>query len=70
MTSALYARRHEQQARRAGSGHAGWSAAVERMSHDVLAGVEDQLDWLREAGFAEADCLFKDHRFAVMVAVR
>lgn len=68
--SALYARWHEQRARRAGSDDAEWAGAVQRMSHDVLASVEDQLQWLREAGFREADCLFKDHRFAVIVAVR
>jgi tRNA (cmo5U34)-methyltransferase len=37
---------------------------------DRCATVEKQLGWLREAGFADADCLFKDHRFAVIVAVR
>ena len=26
--------------------------------------------WLRDAGFADADCLFKDHGFAVLVARR
>jgi hypothetical protein len=31
------------------------------------ASVEAQLAWLRDAGFADADCLFQDHRFAVLV---
>jgi tRNA (cmo5U34)-methyltransferase len=38
------------------------------MSYDRCASVEDQLAWLRAAGFREADCLLKDHRFAVLVA--
>ncbi len=68
--TALYERWHEQQARRAGSEDAEWQAAVERMSRDQLAGVEDQLAWLRDAGFSDVDCLFKQHRFAVIVAIR
>jgi tRNA (cmo5U34)-methyltransferase len=68
--TALYERWHEQQARSAGSDDAEWQAAVERMSHDRLAGVEDQLAWLRDAGFSDVDCLFKQHRFAVIVAIR
>ncbi len=37
-----------------------------RMREDRCASVEDQLGWMREAGFADADCWFKDGRFAVM----
>jgi tRNA (cmo5U34)-methyltransferase len=40
------------------------------MAHDRCSDVESQLRWLREAGFDAADCLFKDHRFAVLVARR
>ncbi|MFO1112407.1 MAG: class I SAM-dependent methyltransferase [Rhodospirillales bacterium] len=39
--------------------------AAERMAHDRCAPVEDQLRWLREAGFADVDCSFKAWRFAV-----
>jgi tRNA (cmo5U34)-methyltransferase len=46
-----------------------WAAALDRMKHDRCATVEDQLSWLREAGFADADCVFKHHRFAVFVAI-
>jgi tRNA (cmo5U34)-methyltransferase len=66
----LYEDWHEESARRAGSDDAEWAAAEERMSFDRCADVESQLRWLREAGFADADCLFKDHRFAVLVARR
>ena len=72
-TSALttyYEQWHEQQARAAGSDDAEWAGAVERMSYDRCASVEAQLGWLRDAGFGDADCLFKDHRFAVLVGRR
>jgi tRNA (cmo5U34)-methyltransferase len=61
---------HEAAARAAGSDDAEWAGAQERMRHDRCADVESQLRWLREAGFDAADCLFKDHRFAVLVARR
>jgi tRNA (cmo5U34)-methyltransferase len=68
--SELYGSWHERRARGAGSDDAEWQGALERMSHDRLAGVGDQLTWLRQAGFAEVDCLFKEYRFAVVVAIR
>ena len=40
--------------------------AAERMAHDRCAPVEDQLRWLREAGFTDVDCSFKAWRFAVL----
>jgi tRNA (cmo5U34)-methyltransferase len=61
-------RRHEQAARALGTDDAEWDAAVERMRHDRKVTVDRHLAWLREAGFADADCLFKDHSFAVLVA--
>lgn len=61
---------HEASARAAGSDDAEWAASMERMAHDRCADVESQLAWLREAGFDAADCLFKDRRFAVLVARR
>lgn len=65
----VYAEWHEARARAAGSDDEEWSGAEERMSFDHCASVETQLTWLREAGFSHADCLFKDHRFAVIVAL-
>jgi tRNA (cmo5U34)-methyltransferase len=65
----VYARWHEQRARAAGSDDAEWEAAEGRMAFDRCSSVEDQLTWLREAGFGDVDCLFKDHRFAVIVAL-
>ena len=37
-----------------------------RMSHDRCASVENQLDWMRQAGFSQVDCSFKAWRFAVL----
>jgi tRNA (cmo5U34)-methyltransferase len=65
-----YERWHERCARELGTTAAGWRRAVESMSHDRTATVERQLGWLREAGFSDADCLWKDHRFAVLAARR
>lgn len=59
---------HRTEAMRRGSDATEWSAALARMEHDRCATVEAQLLWLREAGFADVDCAFKDRRFAVLVA--
>jgi tRNA (cmo5U34)-methyltransferase len=37
-----------------------------RQQEDRCASVEDQLAWMRAAGFADVDCWFKDSRFAVL----
>jgi tRNA (cmo5U34)-methyltransferase len=39
--------------------------AIDRGAYDLAAPVESQLHWLRDAGFAEVDCLYKSWRFAV-----
>jgi tRNA (cmo5U34)-methyltransferase len=67
---AAYRARHEAAARALGTDDEEWAGALERMREDRCADVASQLGWLREAGFAVADCLFKDHRFAVLVALR
>lgn len=41
-----------------------------RMQADRCSSVEDQLIWMREAGFADADCWLKEGRFAVMSGTR
>ena len=66
----LYARWHESESRALGASDEDWADAERRMSHDRCADTGSQLGWLREAGFADVDCLFKDHRFAVLVARR
>ena len=67
---ARYRAWHEASARALGVTDQEWAGAVERMGHDRCADVESQLRWLREAGFDAADCLLKDHCFAVLVARR
>lgn len=43
---------------------------VEDDPTDRLAGLDEQMDWLREAGFAEVDCHFKWLEMALIVAVK
>ena len=42
--------------------------ANERMAFDRCASVENHIVWLKEAGLADADCIFKSWRFAVLTA--
>lgn len=59
-----------QQVRAAGATEPQITASLFRQQEDRCATVADQLHWLREAGFADADCWFKDNRFAVMAGTR
>lgn len=43
------------------------AASVKRRSLDINAGLIPQLQWLREAGFADVDCVFKSNEFTVFV---
>lgn len=45
------------------------AAALQRRRHDRCADLESQLSWLRAAGFATADCVYKYWEDAVFVAV-
>ena len=60
---------HEAHARAAGVADEEWAAAQERMTHDRCATADDQLQWLREAGFARAESQWADGRFAVLVGI-
>jgi tRNA (cmo5U34)-methyltransferase len=66
---AAYRAWHRERATRAGSSAQEWAGAEERMAFDRCADAESQLAWMRDAGF-DADCLFKDHQFAVLVGRR
>lgn len=44
------------------------AASVNRRSLDINAGLIVQLQWLQDAGFADADCVFKSNEFTVFVA--
>lgn len=41
-----------------------------RKQEDRCASVDDQLAWMREAGFADADCWYKDNCFAVFAGTK
>jgi tRNA (cmo5U34)-methyltransferase len=41
-----------------------------RQQEDHCATVDDQLAWMREAGFQDVDCWFKNGRFAVMAGLK
>ncbi len=41
-----------------------------RQQEDRCVSVEDQIVWLRAAGFHDADCWFKDNRFAVLAGTK
>ena len=51
--------------RRLGASAEEIQASLTRMEQDRCASVEDQLLWLRQAGFTDSDCWFKEGRFAV-----
>ena len=66
---AVYVERHERAARALGATDAEWAAAVQRMSHDLCATVgRPARVAARAAGFTDAGCLWRDGRFAVLVA--
>ena len=68
-TSALdefYKKLWLQQVREAGATPDQIADSLYRQQDDRCASVEDQLDWMRHAGFSDADCWFKDNRFAVL----
>ena len=59
-----------QQVREAGATPDQIADSLYRQQDDRCASVEDQLQWMREVGFTDADCLFKDNRFAVLAGTR
>lgn len=65
-----YASWHERAAATLGATAQEWASAQERMGLDRCTSVQCQLAWLQQAGYSDVDCLFKQHRFAVLVARR
>lgn len=51
-----------------GLGQAEISAAHERTKLDKMSTLDQQLNWLREIGFSDADCVYKYYNFVVMFA--
>lgn len=64
----MYDRQHEAHVHAAGTPAEEWAAGRQRMTYDIPADLDSQLGWLRAAGFAQADCLAKDWRFATYAA--
>jgi tRNA (cmo5U34)-methyltransferase len=54
------------QVRAAGASEQQIADSLYRQEQDRCSPVESQLGWMREAGFADADCWYKEGRFAVM----
>lgn len=65
-----YQRRHEHSVRSRGGTDHDWSAYLKRQEADICAPVADHLRWLTDAGFAEADCLDKQHMYGIVVGLR
>jgi tRNA (cmo5U34)-methyltransferase len=59
---------HLDRARALGSSEAEIAGAIQRMSYDQCATVAEQLAWLDEIGFEDAECFFRSFRFAVFAA--
>ncbi len=58
------------QIRARGIGEEELAAARQRQTHDRMAPLDDQLGWLREAGFVDAHCAYKSWNFVVFSATR
>jgi len=58
------------QVRAAGATTEQIEASLYRQREDRCSPVLDQLTWMREAGFADADCWYKEARFAVLAGTK
>jgi tRNA (cmo5U34)-methyltransferase len=61
---------HLDRARALGSSEPEIAKAIQRMTYDVCATAADQVGWLTELGFDDAECFFRSFRFAVYGAWR
>lgn len=59
-----------EQVRAAGATEQQIADSLFRQREDRCSPVEDQLGWMRDAGFADADCWYKQGRFAVMAGTK
>ena len=55
---------------RSGTSEEELRAAVGRMDHDIPATLDDQLAWLREAGFRDVDCAYRYYMYVVYAGYR
>jgi tRNA (cmo5U34)-methyltransferase len=56
---------HLDRARALGSSDVEIAGAIQRMSYDQCATAGDQIHWLDELGFEDAECFYRSFRFAV-----
>ena len=59
-----------EQVRAAGATEQQIADSLYRKQEDRCAPVAEQLQWMRDAGFADADCWYKDNCFAVFAGTR
>lgn len=62
---AIYRKTWDEEVRNRGISDEEMEKAYERMKEDKMSTLEDQLTWLKEAGFSEVNCWFKDYSFVV-----
>jgi tRNA (cmo5U34)-methyltransferase len=66
----VYKRLWLEQVRAAGATERQIADSLYRQAEDRNASTEAQMQWMRDAGFIDVDCWFKDNRFAVLAGVR
>ncbi len=66
----LYVTRWLRAVRACGATETEIQESLYRQQEDRRAGVEEQLQWMRDAGFAAVDCWFKDGSFAVFTGCK
>jgi tRNA (cmo5U34)-methyltransferase len=68
--TAIYTATWERDCRALGATDEELDDARDRMRHDRCADVESQRAWMRQAGFAAADCVYKSWGQAVLVGIK
>ncbi|MDI4650030.1 class I SAM-dependent methyltransferase [Cohnella hashimotonis] len=69
-SDAYYRRRWLAEIAASGLSQSAIDASVERRSVDINAKLDDQLAWMTEAGFQDADCMYKYLDFAVFFGAK
>ncbi|THF74214.1 class I SAM-dependent methyltransferase [Cohnella fermenti] len=66
----LYDRRWEESVAQSGLATSAIEASKERRLQDRNARAREQVQWLKQAGYSEADCVFRFYHFAVFCALK
>ena len=67
---AYYKKEWEKTIRQSGVPEEEIAAWKERLKLDRESTVEQQINWLKDAGFTDADCAYKSYKFAVIFGVK